>query len=83
MKNTLLLVAIVALLGCKEEPVKEICYDCVQTITTFEGLKQTEAKKTQKICGFTAKNFYEKNFTFSNDFGFMKEFSIGKCTENK
>lgn len=83
MKKYLVVLLIIALFGCKEEPAKEICYDCVQTLTTIEGTKQTETKKNQEMCGFTAKNFFEKNFTFTNNFGTLKEFSIGKCTEKK
>ena len=84
MKKYLSALGLVALFGCgKDEPVKDVCYDCVQTLTVIEGLKQTETKKTQEMCGFTAKNFFEKNFTFTNNFGNVKEFSVGKCTEKK
>lgn len=82
MKKVIMLLLLAAVAGgCKEEPAKEICYNCVQTITTFQGLKETETKNTKEMCGFTAKNFYEQNLTFTNKFPAYTEISIAKCTQ--
>ena len=81
MKTYISILLILLFCGCKKEPEKEICWDCVQKLTRFEGTKWTETKTNREICTVIAKNFYEENFTFSRDYGTYKEIAIASCTQ--
>jgi len=79
MKRFICAIVLLAAIGCLDRSNKQ-CWDCIQSIIKYEGVKETKSSVTQEFCSSTSKAFFEEKGTYFRNLGAYSESSSVRCT---